>query len=136
MAVEILWDNDEKTILRYQVNGRWTWDEFWSAFNQSLRMTDEVDHMVDFIFGDADIAIRSLPPGLLTQLGAVVRRRHPRAGTTVFLASERSSVRTVWYRLAIKMYPRIGEKYAFATTLDEARALLAERRTSGSVRVR
>jgi hypothetical protein len=133
MSVEIQWDNPEKTTLRYSITIPWTWNEFWTAFEQSLRMIDEVEGKVDYIFGDTDQASRTLPPGFLTQMGAVVRKRHPRAGLTVFVSKEQSSSRTLWYRLASSVYPALSEKFVFAQTLDEARILLASRRETSSL---
>jgi hypothetical protein len=127
MPVEIQWDNPEKTTLRYTVTAPWTWDEFWAAFEQGLTMIDEVEGRVDYIFGDTDLATRTLPPRFLTQLGSVARRRHPRAGTTVFISKEQSSSRTLWYRLATSVYPALSEKFMFAHSLEEARDLLASR---------
>jgi hypothetical protein len=49
MSVEIQWDNPEKTTLRYSITIPWTWNEFWTAFEQSLRMIDEVEGKVDYI---------------------------------------------------------------------------------------
>jgi hypothetical protein len=132
MPVEIQWDDQEQTTLRYSIATPWTWNEFWIAFEQGLKMIDSVEGTVDYIFDDADIASRALPPGFLTQLGAIVRKRHPRAGTTVFVSKEQSTSRTLWYRLASSVYPSLPEKFVFAPTLDDARALLAKRQPNST----
>ena len=133
MPVDIQWDNPEHRTLRYTITLPWTWDEFWIAFEQGHRMIDEVEGRVDYIFGDADQASRALPPNFLTQLGAVVRKRHPRAGTTVLVSKEQSTSRTLWYRLAASVYPALPEKFVFAPTLEDARALLASRQAVSSL---
>jgi hypothetical protein len=45
-SVEIKWDNEQKTILRYIFTGDWTWDEYLERLNEGRTMMAEVEHSV------------------------------------------------------------------------------------------
>jgi hypothetical protein len=130
MTVEVLWDNDEKTVLRYIIAAPWTWDEFWTAFKIGHQLIDSVNYSVDHIV-EADYTLRSVPPGMLTQLRAIYRSLHPRRGKTALLAHKHSAVRTIWFRMALVVYPSAGEEFIFVDTLEEAREVLAKHRIEG-----
>ncbi|MBZ0293490.1 MAG: hypothetical protein K8L99_13060 [Anaerolineae bacterium] len=49
MPVNTLWDNDEKTIIRVENEGHWTWEEFHHALENIVKMIESVDHHVDII---------------------------------------------------------------------------------------
>ena len=49
MGVNVLWDNEEKTIIRQDYQGPWTWNEFFQACAQSAGMMREVTHRVDLV---------------------------------------------------------------------------------------
>ena len=44
MSVQVAWDNHEKTIVRYVFEGKWTWDEFYPAYNKAIEMENSVTH--------------------------------------------------------------------------------------------
>ena len=43
MGVEVEWDNQEQTVLRYTVVGHWTWEEFYAARDRARALADKVD---------------------------------------------------------------------------------------------
>jgi hypothetical protein len=125
MGVKAVWDNEQHTIVRYDLSGRWTWDEFFIAYEDAKAMLNATPHAVHFILNPTDAASRShLPPGIVSHIGNIGRARLPNAGITVAIGSSnfvKSLVNT-----AARLYPRIRKTYQFVETLDDARALLAE----------
>jgi hypothetical protein len=125
MGVKAVWDNEQHTIVRYDLSGKWTWDEFFTAYEDAKMMLAATPYVVHFILNPTDAASRShLPPGIVSRIGSVGRTRLPNAGITVAVGSSnfvKSLVNT-----AARLYPRIRKQYQFVETLDEARALLAE----------
>lgn len=49
MAVAVRWSNSEKTIVIYDIEGRWTWEEFYPAYHEAIAMELSVTHRVDVI---------------------------------------------------------------------------------------
>ena len=126
MSVTIQWDNEEKTILRYDMSGFWTWDEFFPAFEQGKQMISEVEHEVSFIVNPLDNQSRNhIPTSVLTHIRSINRNVPPNAGPTVSVSVSnfaRALIRTLSY-----LAPQIAERYFFADSLEQARILLKER---------
>ncbi len=123
MAVHIQWDNSEKTVLRYDFEGRWTWQEFMAIFPQAKTMASTVQHTVHSIVNPLDDKSRGyLPPNTLAQVVQLYRGAPPNIGATVIVGGS-EFFRTL-NRLSRRFYPRIAERYQFADTLEEARSIL------------
>jgi hypothetical protein len=46
MPVTVQWDNDQKTVLRYEFSDVWTWEEFFEAQGQREPLLQDVHHRV------------------------------------------------------------------------------------------
>ncbi|MBZ0287197.1 MAG: hypothetical protein K8I30_06250, partial [Anaerolineae bacterium] len=49
MPVTYKWDNSEKTVICYRVEGRWSWEEIYQTLEWSRRLWHSVSHVVDII---------------------------------------------------------------------------------------
>lgn len=49
MPLHVYWANEEKSILRCDSEGRWTWDEYHRSLDQVGEMAKTVSHRVDLI---------------------------------------------------------------------------------------
>lgn len=124
MAVTPHWDNDDKTVLRYDLAGRWTWDEFFAAFDEGTKMLAEAQHTVHFIVNPIDLMSKGyLPPGVLQNTLTLYRRTKANAGATVIVGG--SPLFRSLNGIGQRIYPRIAQRMHFADSLDEARKLLS-----------
>ncbi len=76
MPIHIHWDDDDKTILRHDFEGQWTWDEYFDLMRSRNAYMSSVDHRVDvianmkpgimpttgFALSSAKTSLRSIPP--------------------------------------------------------------------------
>jgi hypothetical protein len=125
MGVTIQWDNAEKTVLRYDFMGRWTWDEFYAAYDIAKPMILSVTHKVDFILNPTDDVSRNYtPPNIMTHMLSIARKALPNTGKCVSIS--RGTFSRVLLSMVSKVNPKISEQYVFADSLEEARALLAK----------
>ncbi|MBL8164191.1 MAG: hypothetical protein JNJ61_19550 [Anaerolineae bacterium] len=125
MSVVIEWDNAEQTALRYDLSGRWTWEEFFAAFDQGRQMLSQVEHVVHFILNPLDDASRNyVPPGALTHSMNIHRRSPPNAGYTIFVGA--GTFILTLQSIGMKIAPQSALRYRFCSTLDDAREILAE----------
>ena len=70
MAVNVAWDNTEKTILRYSYQGSWTWDEYNQAVHTGLSLAASVQHRFDLV---ADFTqCKTLPRNVLSMFRKVL----------------------------------------------------------------
>ncbi|MBN1430799.1 MAG: hypothetical protein JXB07_20685 [Anaerolineae bacterium] len=58
MAIKVEWDTDEKTLVRWNMDSNWTWDEFDRAVDETGVLMDTVFHQVDLLV----LSEKSLPP--------------------------------------------------------------------------
>ena len=127
MPVEAFWDNDEKTVIRYENVGRWTMEEFWTAYEKARAMIDSVDHQVHFVTVSMDeLSQGHVPPNFLTNIRAMYRNAHPRAGRTIVVPKPKGVVGKVWDSLITKTLPQIRQRLDFADSLSEARDMLGD----------
>lgn len=126
MPIKTFWDNDEKTVIRYEMYDHWTLDEFWEAYEKARAMINEVESDVHFIQIAMDAkSVGYIPNGFLTHLRSIYRNAHPRAGRTIIVPKMRGVMAQLWERVIVKTMPHIRERFDFADTLDEARAMMA-----------
>lgn len=58
MAVKVAWDNDEKVLVRWDMDHDWTWEEFDRAVDETAVLMDSVTQQVDLLV----LSEKSLPP--------------------------------------------------------------------------
>ena len=75
MPILINWDDEEKSILRHDFEGEWTWGEYFELMRNRNAYMSSVDHQVDvianmkpgimptgFALSSAKTSLRSVPP--------------------------------------------------------------------------
>jgi len=131
MAIEIHWDNPEKTIIRYDITGRWTWDDLRQAQINVFQMMDATDaaHVGTIAhFTEGKIA---LPPDTLAQLRQNVDfQGHPKAGLTVVVGAGFMLKNAFgMFRQAYVTFSGQPLDFSYADKLDEARQLIKAQQT-------
>lgn len=124
MNIDIEWDNDEKTIIRYDYGKNWTWDDFRNAVDTSNKMFAEVEHTVDLI---ANFEQGTAPP-----MGALGRFKYaqetmPKNGGTIVVVGGGFFISTLVSAFS-RIYKAMSHNLMVADSLDEARAKIAELR--------
>src|SRR6185369_4744326 len=126
MPVTNIWDNDEKTIIRMEVSGRWTWDEMYAASTAGYAMLDSVNHVVYPIIDFSGSL--GMPNNAITHARNMMGKQHPRTGMSVFVGANTLFV-SLW-RVFVRLYALMSREqdFTFANSLDEARGLIAQAR--------
>jgi hypothetical protein len=126
MPVHVQWDNPENTILRYDVEGHWTWEEFLEAFQKARIMAASTQHTIHAIVHPADNkSLGYLPSGTLSQVIQLYRNAPSNFGLTAIISD--SDFFNIFNRISRQLYPRIADRYLFVASLEEARSLLLNR---------
>jgi hypothetical protein len=124
MNIKVAWDNEDKTVIRYDFEGPWTWDDFRIAAEKAFAMTRSVEHTVD--------TISNFFPGVLLPANAMFHFRRvmedapKNRGVNVIVGS------SAFIRTMVMMFSSVNRQLAkriiIVDRLDQARAALAERR--------
>ncbi len=120
MAINIVWDNPEKTVLRYDIHETWTWQEAEDAINTIFTMMDNAPANVICTIPHFIGKIK-LPVNGMAHFHKLTSRSHPKAGLTVIVGTNfimRSAIAT-----AKRMYTMTGNEvdFDYADTLEVAR---------------
>jgi hypothetical protein len=122
MSIKVIWDNTEKTIIRFIYSRGWTLSDFYTALQESRSMLDTVNYPVDFIIDVRESSM--IPDGVLSHSKPITSRKHPNQGKSVIVGAN-ALVRAL-FQVFRRVYVTSPETlmYSFAATLEEARASL------------
>jgi len=129
MPITVEWDDDAKTIIRWNYSGPWTISEFHRLRYQEQRLRAEVDHRIDCLI---DVrAIHMLPKSvssLFKTLAFETTEYHPETSLTVIVGA--NTVMRVWYEVFKHLYPEQARRYRFVAQLEDAYTTIAEARAT------
>jgi hypothetical protein len=122
MAVSVQWDNPEKTVIRFDYDAHWVWDDFHHAVDQAFLMVDEIDHEVASIL-DMTHSL-GMPPNAMAHARTLTQHQHPRIAVQVTVGGNRFV--KLMTDAFVRMYGSLGGKVSsyFVNTVDEARYLI------------
>ncbi len=124
MGVRIEWDNEEKTIMRFITEPPWDMSDIYSATD--AMKAEGITYPIGVIL-DATM-LHSLPAGIIQSTGPMIKGMQPETAIIVVVSSQRFL--KAMYDIFTRLYNAYAGTFQFALTLDEARALIAERLNS------
>lgn len=125
MSISVTWDNEQHTIIRYDLATGWTWQDLMQAFMDDDALFDSVDHVVHLVFRPVgETILPSNPVPYLGTLASMIKRSS--VGLVVLVTTDRwaQKVGEIFYNVYGKTAPGIAG-VMMAATLDEARAIIA-----------
>jgi hypothetical protein len=130
MPIELYWDDDARTTMLCEVQGRWTWDEMWDVLHKIKKVTDSADHEIAAIVHVIDGL--NIPGGtIFTREAFDHARRILRMGEggtgPIIVVGVSPLIRTI-YNTFLPMDRKTIGAIRFADSVDDARALLTQRR--------
>jgi hypothetical protein len=126
MPVHIQWDNDDKTAIRYDYEGKWSWDELYDVSKKAVEMFHSVNHKVNVIHNLANSP--NLPSGALSHAHRFSAQNPENWGISVVVGT--SAFVSSLIQVFRKVYRQFGERYYTAMTLEQARQVLAQHQPS------
>jgi hypothetical protein len=85
-SIGVTWDNEQKTVIRYDFPARWTWDEFFQVKVIADTMIDATRHREPigalFVFPQK----LHIPPDVINAVRNAMHQKHPRAFLLVVVA--------------------------------------------------
>lgn len=124
MPIRVYWEDETRTIVYYDFEGVWTWDELYTAFYQAIAMENSVCHRVDVILDMRQSG--RLPANALLHVKNIADKQPPNIGLSVFVTN--NAFVASLYTVAIKVYGKIAHYFRLAATLEEARDMIAAAR--------
>ncbi len=124
MSIQVVWDNTEHTILRYDVKGQWTLQDLTRVREQvSILMSDSHDRLA--IIADLR-GSQFVPNNLIGHFSRSSYSPLPNVDLVVFVGASRLVQNMV--DMFCRVYRRQGQMLHFAPDLENAREQLAANR--------
>jgi hypothetical protein len=119
--IRVEFDNPERTIIRWDFRGRWTWDDWYISVQQAIGLRDLVieKQVVPILMNFKHSG--PLPLGVLPHARATVEFMDPHDYVVVAQAS--GYVRSMLAAFYL-LNPSFRDRILLADTLDDARALI------------
>src|ERR1041385_3286284 len=99
MPVHCYWEDSEKTIVRHDLEGTWTWDEMYAAFYKAIEMETAVTNRVDVIL-DMRHSTHTVPGNALLHVKNFSEKQPPNVGLCIFVTT--NPFLGAMYKAAIK----------------------------------
>jgi hypothetical protein len=125
MPVQVRWYDEAQTIVLYEIQGNWTWDELYPEYTRAIQMEKSVPHRVDVLI-DMRRSGR-LPLNVLTHMKRFSDHQPYNIGLSIVI-TESQFVRAL-YQAGCKFYSGIGRYFAVAPSPEEALAMIAAARS-------
>ena len=125
MKVDIKWDNDEKTIIYYDFQMGWDWQDLHAALKGAGEMVQEAPNQVSVIMDFSNASL--IPKGALSQIRWAFNNPKPdNIGLTVVIAP--NTFFQAMVSLAKKMWGAAANKWmmSFVTTQADAYQIIQE----------
>ncbi len=122
--IQVRFDNAEKTVIRWDFNGRWTWDDWYEGTRIALDLRATVDDnpCVPAIF---DVKHSGpVPMGALPHARAAMELMDPR--DYVVIANPSGFIRSITEAFRL-LNPTFRDKVCTAKSVTAARTLIARR---------
>lgn len=121
MPIEADWDNEDRTVIRYEFRGRYSAEEFDEILDKTDAMSDSVKHMVHYL-----VIIHAgmwIPKGVSGPIGRVYTADKPNRGVTIVVGAS-MPYKTV-SEISKNMYEYMQPNARiFVRTVEEARTIL------------
>ena len=120
MSANVTWENDERTVLRLTVSGRWQWSELHAAKVQIEAMLDVLDHPVSILAcGELD---HWLPLGFNENMTELTHHIHPNVHQVIIVYD--NALFQQLFLLFARLFGGFPYEFFFVRTLEEAQTYL------------
>ena len=122
MPIRVYWEDTDQTIVRYDFEGKWMWDELYTAYYEAIAMETSVSYRVDIILDMRNSG--AIPTNALLHMKNFSEKQPPNVGLSIFVTS--NAFVTALYNTAIKFYAKIAFYFRLVKTLDQAHAMITD----------
>ncbi len=124
MGVRVCWEDEAHTIVRYDFEGKWTWEELYPVYNEAIAMETAAPHRVDVILDMR--RSQGVPSNALSHLKNISDKQPANVGLSIFVTESRFLVSL--YNVGCKFYQKISYYFQVVPTIEAAHAMIDKAR--------
>jgi hypothetical protein len=129
MGVRVYWEDEAHTIVRYDFEGKWTWEELYPVYNLAIAMETSAPYRVDIILDMR--RSQGVPGNALSHLKNISDKQPANVGLSIFVTE--SKFLLALYNVGCKFYYKIPQYFQVVSTIEAAREMIASARQEKSV---
>ena len=120
MPIKVAWYNPEKTILKGEISGAWTWEEFHLSIDETHQLLKDVSHPVVII--NVRMPDAKNPKGNPLPHYSRATKQMPEHQVMTINVSRDKPLNRMIANILGKLFPFMPAKFYIADNLDEALA--------------
>ena len=122
MSVEVIWDDEAKTIIRQVYAGTTILDDYYKAVDEFVELATSVDYMVHSIMDRTQI---TSAPGTILQVMRYADKLMPdNVGLRIIVKP--TMLTKIFADMGKRIAPKLARHVHYCDTLDEAHALIEQ----------
>jgi len=116
MPASVCWENEAKTIIRQQLYGDWTFEDYITSLAELQRLTVSMPHTVNVI---VDYTESKTYPRKILAAAQTLDRNFPANEGIVMIVQGPPYINAV-FEVIFKLCPKLGHKIHHVNSLEEA----------------
>lgn len=123
MSMLVRWLDEDRTIVHYRLEDRWTWDEFKKAHDEIMEMMRSVDHPVSLVIEFADLWSTLFPSGVVLGFSSLLDDFPPNHKSAI-IVTKASIVHQTLSEIKQTSFTKAAKNMQIVSSLDSAYNLL------------
>jgi hypothetical protein len=119
MGAVVEWLDEEHATVSFTLSGKWTWGEYYAAFDKLRAECERLNHPIDALYIIRDVAIGYLPPNMTSHFRAIVDNLPANIRLVLVVGVEQRIARTI-FDLVLKLTRNHRAKFVFVSTIEDA----------------
>lgn len=124
MGIRVCWEDEAHTIVRYDFEGKWTWEELYPVYNQAIAMETSVPYRVDVILDMR--RSQGVPGNALSHLKNISDKQPANIGLSIFVTENKFML--ALYNVGCKFYYKIPRYFQVVPSIEAAQEMIAKAR--------
>jgi hypothetical protein len=122
MPIVVQYDNDQRSVIRYEFIGNWTWSDYSQAIKEAHKLAESLPHVANLILDFSRGS--SFPSYAMSNFGSSWRTLSQKFRSTVIVSN------SLYIEVLVKVFQRMSNiednKIVLVRTLADAYQLLAD----------
>jgi hypothetical protein len=128
VGIHVAWENAEHTIIRYEYDHDWTWEDFHAAAQQGIALSKTVPHPVAHLANLQHAQLSAQSNGFVT-IRNFLRTIKPDQGVVIIVHNHLSAIMLNIFK---RIYPEYGNSFFGVASLEDAHRLIAHLHSKSS----
>lgn len=127
MAIQVKWDDEDSSIIRYDLEGLWTWDDYCAAVDRTMKLIQGVKRPVGVIanfHADTMVPLGTARPTGTSELCPPTKFPAMPDNMDMIVVTGGNLFVEALVSAFCRFYSRVEKQFFVASSVDEARSII------------